>query len=432
MIIVVLVLLLLAPLGTPLFVVLGGLAWALFRTAGIDTAALMIEAYRLASTPTLITIPLFTFAGTVLAASRAPQRLVRCAQALVGWLPGGLALVALVSCAFFTAFTGASGVTIVALGSLLLPLLLQERYPEPFSLGLLTTCGSLGLLFPPSLPLILYGMVAHTPIDLLFLAGVAPGLLLLLLLALLSMRHARHYQVPLHHSSWAEVWQALWQAKWELALPLLIVVGIYGGLMTVSEAAVVTATYSLFMTGVVHRDVHLRRDVPRLMIRSSVLVGAIVIILGMALGLTSYLIDAQVPMYILAALQGYITSRIVFLLVLNLFLLVVGCLMDIFSAIIVVVPLITPIAAQFGVHPLHLGIIFLTNLEIGYLTPPVGLNLFLGSLCFNRPMTQLYRASWPFLLVLLLALLLITYIPDLSLGLVRALGYTAFPALRRQ
>jgi C4-dicarboxylate transporter DctM subunit len=426
-----LLLILLATLGTPLFVVLGGLAWLLFRTAEIDTSAIMIELYRLAHSPTLVTIPLFTFTGTVLAASHAPQRLVRCAQALIGWLPGGLALVALLSCAFFTAFTGASGVTIVALGGLLLPVLLQEHYPENFSVGLLTTCGSLGLLFPPSLPLILYGLVAHTPIDLLFLAGIVPGFLLLVLLSLFSVRQAGQYRVPVHHSSWTEMRQALWGAKWELALPLLILTGIYGGFVTVSEAAVVTAAYSLVVTIGIHHDLHLWRDVPRLMSQSIVLVGAILIILGMALGLTSYLIDAQIPMQVLTAMQRYINNRLVFLLALNALLLLVGCLMDIFSAIIVVVPLITPIAAQFDVHPLHLGIIFLINLEIGYSTPPVGLNLFLGSLRFERPITQLYRASWPFLLVLLLALLLITYLPELSLGLVRLLGYAELPLFQR-
>ena len=420
-------LVLIAAFGAPLFVVLGGLAWLLFHAVEIDPAAIIIELYRLASAPTLLTIPLFTFAGYVLAASQAPQRLVRCTRALVGWLPGGLALVALCSCAFFTAFTGASGVTIVALGGLLLPLFLHEQYPERFSLGLLTTCGSLGLLFPPSLPIILYGLVAHTSIDLLFLAGCIPGLLLMGLLALFSVRQAWRAGVPVHRGAWAEVWPALWEAKWELALPVLILVGIYGGLVTVNEAALVTAAYSLLVTVGIHRDLHLWRDVPHLMTQSMIIVGAIIIILGTALGLTSYLVDAQVPMHLLAAMQQHLTSRAAFLLALNVLLLLVGCLMDIFSAIIIVVPLITPIAAQFDVHPLHLGIIVLTNLEIGYSTPPVGLNLFLGSLRFERPITQLYRASWPFLLVLLLALGLITYIPDLSLGLVRLLGYAEGP-----
>jgi len=431
MILLGLLLLVLALLGTPLFVIFAGLAWLLFRAAGIDPAAIIIELYRLASAPTLLTIPLFTFAGYVLAASQAPQRLVRCTQAVVGWLPGGLALVALGSCAFFTAFTGASGVTIIALGGFLLPLLVQERYPERFSLGLLTTCGSLGLLFPPSLPIILYGLVAQTPVDLLFLAGFVPGWLLIVLLSLFSVSQARRHRVPVQHSTWAEARRALWHAKWELALPFLVLVGIYGGIVTVNEAAVVTAAYSLVVTVGIHRDLHLWRDVPRLMTESMVLIGAILIILGTALGLTSYMIDAQVPMHILAAIQQHITSRTMFLLALNLFLLVVGCVMDIFSAIVVVVPLITPIAAQFGVHPLHLGIIFLTNLEIGYATPPIGLNLFLGSLRFERPITELCRATWPFLLLLLLALVLITYLPDLSLGLVRLLGYAELPVFRR-
>ena len=431
MILLGLLLILLATLGTPLFVVLGGLAWGLFHLAELDTSAILIEMYRLANAPTLLTIPLFTFAGTLLSASQTPQRLVRCVRALMGWLPGGLALVALVSCAFFTAFTGASGVTIVALGGLLLPLLLREGYPERFSLGLLTTCGSLGLLFPPSLPIILYGLVAQTSIDLLFLAALLPGLLLVFLLGLFSVYQAKRYGVPTHRSSWAEARQALWQAKWELVLPCLVLGGLYGGFVTVSEIAVITAMYSVVVTVGVHRDLHLWRDLPRLMWQSMVVVGAIFIILGMAMGVTNYLIDAQVPRYILAAIQGYITSRIGFLLVLNILLLLVGCMMDIFSAIIVVVPLITPIAAQFGVHPLHLGIIFLANLEIGYLTPPVGLNLFLGSLQFERSITQLYRACWPFIILLLLALLAITYVPELSLGLVRAMGYAEVPVFRR-
>lgn len=426
-----LVVMLLAICGTPLFVMFGGLAWWLFHSHGIDPAALMIEFYRLTSAPTLVTVPLFTFAGYILAASRTPQRLVRCTQALVGWLPGGLALVALGSCAFFTAFTGASGVTIVALGGLLLPLLIREQYPERFSLGLLTTCGSLGLLFPPSLPIILYGLVAQTPVDLLFVASFAPGCLLVLLLSVWSMYHARRARVPLHRSTWREVRQATWEAKWELALPLFILAGIYGGLVTVNEAAIVTAAYSLIVTVVIHRDLHLWRDIPGLITESMVLVGAIIIILGTALGFTSYLIDAQVPMSLLTAIQQHITSRAAFLLALNILLLGVGCLMDVFSAIVVIVPFITPMAAQFGVHPLHLGVIFLTNLEIGYSTPPLGLNLFLGSLRFERPMADLCRASWPFLLLMLAALGMITYIPDLSLAFVRWLGYAAHPMFHR-
>lgn len=411
-----------ALLGAPLFLVLGGCAWFLFHTAGIDPSALIIELYRLASAPTLVTIPLFTFSGYVLAASQAPQRLVRCTRALLGWLPGGLALVALGSCAFFTAFTGASGMTIVAMGGLLLPVLLEERYPESFSLGLLTTCGSIGLLFPPSLPVILYALIAHIRLDLLFLAGAVPCCLLLMLLALFSSRQAWQAGVPTRRSSWREIRQSLWAARWELLVAPLILGGMYGGFVTVNEAAVVTAAYSVFMTTVLHRDLHLGRDIPALITQSAVVVGAIFIILGTALGLTSYLVDSQLPMHLLDAIQGSIQSRIVFLLALNGLLLLVGCLMDIFSAIVIIVPLLLPIAAQFDIHPLHLGIIVLTNLEIGYSTPPVGLNLFLGSLRFERPIGQLYRASWPFLLLLLLGLGLITYVPALTLGLVHLRG----------
>lgn len=424
-------LLLLALLGAPLFVVIGACAWIAFYSAGIDPSALIIELYRLASAPTLVTIPLFTFAGYLLAASQAPQRLVRCSQALLGWLPGGLALVALLSCAFFTAFTGASGVTIVALGGLLLPAFLKEHYPEPFSLGLLTTCGSIGLLFPPSLPVILYGLVAHTSIDLLFLAGAVPCFLLLVLLALFSSRQAWQAGVPTQRHSWSEIHQSLWAARWELLVVPLVLGGLYGGFVTVNEAAVVTAGYCVLVTTVLHRDLHLWRDLPGIITQSTLVVGAIFIILGTALGLTSYLVDAQVPMHVLAAIRSSIHSRVVFLLALNGLLLIVGCLMDIFSAIVVVVPLLLPIAAQFDIHPLHLGIIVLTNLEIGYSTPPVGLNLFLGSLRFERPIGQLYRASWPFLLVLLVGLGLITYVPVLTLGLVQLLGYTSVPVWPR-
>ena len=420
-----------ALVGVPLFVVLGGAAWLLFWLADIDPAAVMIELYRLAQTPTLLSIPLFTFAGYVLAAGQAPQRLVRCAQAFVGWLPGGLSLVTLLACAFFTAFTGASGVTIVALGGLLLPLLLQERYPESFSLGLLTTCGSLGLLFPPSLPVILYGLVAQVPIELIFLAGLLPGVLLIVLLSLFSVQRARRAAVPVRPVSWREMRQTLWAAKWELSIPIWVLGGIYGGLVTVGEAALLTAVYTLFVASVIHREVHLWRDLPGLIANSMTLIGAIFIVLGAALGLTSYLIDIQAPQQVLGWIEQFIRHRIVFLLALNVFLLVVGCFMDIFSAIIVIVPLIAPLAAKYDVHPLHLGVIFLTNLEIGYSTPPVGLNLFLSSLRFERPITQLYRASWPFLLVLIAALMLITYIPDLSLILLKWLGYAELPFLSR-
>lgn len=412
----------LALLGMPLFGVIGGAALLGFQSAGISAAAVMVEFYRMASAPTLLAIPLFTFAGYLLAESGAPGRLLAVSRALFGWMPGGVGFVALLTCAAFTAFTGASGATIVALGGLLFPMLQEEGFPEKFSLGLLTTSGSLGLLFAPSLPLILYGLVAQVRVDHLFLAGFFPGVLIILILGAACLRTGKALRpdAPRRRFSAREAGRALRGAAWELPLIPLILVGIYGGFFTATEAAAVTAFYLLVVEVFVCRDLGLRRDLPRIMRESMVLVGGILVILGTALGFTSFLVDQQVPMRLLGAVRETITSRLTFLVVLNLFLLAVGMMMDIFSAIIVVVPLITPIAREFGVNPVHLGIIFLTNLEIGYATPPVGLNLFIGSYRFKRPVAELYRASLPFLGLLLLALAVITYWPDLSLFLVRA------------
>jgi tripartite ATP-independent transporter DctM subunit len=412
-------LLALALAGAPLFVVMGGAALLLFWAADIDTSAVVIELYRMASAPTLVAIPLFTFAGYVLAESKAPKRIVDFCQGWFGWLPGGLSIVTLCACAFFTAFTGASGVTIIALGGLLYPVLIKEGYGERFSLGLMTTCGSLGLLFPPSLPIILYGLVAAQDIDKLFLAGVLPGVLLMLLLAGYNVLVARREAVPRTPFDLSAALAATRRAAWELPLPLILLGGIYGGYITATEAAAVTAFYVLIVECLIHRDVSITRHLPGVMRESMILIGGILVILGCALGLTSYLVDAEVPTAILDLMRQYIDSRLMFLVVLNVFLLIVGCMMDIFSAIVVVVPLITPIALEYGVDPIHLGIIFLTNLEIGYITPPVGINLFIASFRFEKKVITLYRAAVPFMLVLLAALLVITYVPDLSLTLVR-------------
>lgn len=408
------ILALLALSGMPLFAVFGALALALFFFAGIDISSVAVSMYSVAASPLLVAIPLFTLAGYLFAHSKAPDRLVRLSGAL---FPGGLAVVALVACAVFTAFTGASGVTIVAMGGLLLPALLKEGYNRKFSLGLITASGSLGLLFPPSLPIILYGYVAEVQIDKLFLAGLLPGILLLALLAGYGYYKGKREGIKSAPHSLAEVRAAVRGAAWEIPLPFIVLGGIYGGLITVMEAAAITALYALIVEVFVYKDIPVRK-LPEIFSESVALVGGILVIIMCSFGFVNYLIDAEVPMRILEWMQRYISSKYTFLLVLNLFLLVVGCLMDIFSALIVVVPLIAPVAVGFGVDPVHLGIIFLTNLEIGYLTPPVGLNLFISSFRFKEPVVKLYSASVPFLLLMLVALVIITYLPALSLALV--------------
>ncbi len=406
----------LALAGVPLFVLISALALLGFYQGGIDLRVVFIEMYRLASTPALTAIPLFAFTGFLLAESHAPQRLVRFSQVLLGWLPGGLAIMALVVCALLTALTGASGMTIVALGGLLYPALSQQGYPERFNLGLLTTCGSLGLLFPPSLPLIVYGIVSQTPVDQLFRAGLLPGGLLVLVLSGYCYWQGRRLPRNRHLPSLREIAAVGKESALELLLPVVIFSGIYGGLVAPSEAAALGAFYILIVEVAIHREIPLRR-LPAIIRDTMVLVGGILIVLAAALAYTNYLVDAEVPNRLLAFIQGYIHSRLVFLILLNVFLLIVGCMLDIFSALVVVVPLILPIAAAYQVHPVHLGIIFLTNLEIGYSTPPVGLNLFIASLRFDKPILQLARASLPFIFLLLLCLGLITYLPYLSLAL---------------
>jgi len=408
--------------GSPLFAIIGAFALLAFATLGTDPAAVIIEMYKISSMPTLIAIPLFTFAGYMLAESKSPKRLVDLAHALFGWMPSGMAIVALITCAFFTAFTGASGVTIVALGGLLFPILVRDHYPERFSLGLVTTSGSLGLLFPPSLPIILYALVSEQSVDKLFVAGVIPGILLIVVLSAYSIFAGARANVPRIPFQFSKVLRAVKGAAWEIPLPVIIIGGIYSGFFTATEAAAVTAFYVFIVEVFVYRDLQLLTDVPRVMKDSMILVGAILAILGTALGLTNYFIDEQIPQKLFVFVQAHVDNKVTFLIILNVFLLVVGMMMDIFSAIIVVVPLILPIAREFGVDPIHLGIIFLANLEIGYLTPPVGLNLFLSSLRFEKPILQIARSVLVFIGLLLIALLLITYIPELSLWLVDVLG----------
>ena len=414
----------LAVLGTPLFVIISALALASFAGSGANLTVVFIEMYRMADAPAITAIPLFAFSGFVLAESGAANRLVRLSESLLGWLPGGLAIMTIAVCAVLTAFTGASGMTIVAVGGLFFPALQQSGYSERFSLGLLTTSGSIGLLFPPSITLILYGIISETPVDKLFIAGVAPGVLLVAALAAYGYLigkgqtdGAAASSAP-HRDSSARRIPAIRSAVWELLLPVVVIGGIYSGTIAVSEAAALSALYILIVEMAIHREITFGQ-LPGIIRDTMVLVGSIFIILAAALAYTSFMIDTEVPQRLLGYIEAHISSRLVFLILLNVFLLAVGCLIDMFSALFVVVPLILPIAEAFGVHPIHLGIIFIANLEIGYCTPPVGMNLFIASARFSRPVLSLYRASLPFLGILLVALLIITYVPQLSLFLVQ-------------
>ncbi len=417
-------LLLLAILRTPLFVVIAASAMYGFYSEDIDLSIISIEIYRLAEMPVLLSIPLFTFAGYLLGESQASQRLVNLTRALLGWLPGGLAIVSIVACALFTAFTGASGVTIVALGALLYPALVKEGYPEKFSLGLLTSSGSLGLLFAPALPLIIYGVVAQqmdleqpVGIDQLFIAGILPGLLMLVLLSLYSMSQKK--QAPAADiERIPDAWDSIKKAKWELPLPFLILGGIYSGYFAVSEAAAVTALYVLIVEVGIQREIKLNQ-LAEVIRESMVLVGGIMIILGVSLASTNYLIDTDVPSRLFEYISQQIDNKLTFLILLNIFLLILGMMLDIFSALVLIVPIILPIAVGYGIHPIHLGIIFLANMQLGYFTPPVGMNLFIASYRFEKPVMTLYRATIPFFLILLLAVLIITYVPELSLVLIQ-------------
>ncbi len=412
------VLLFFAGFGIPLFIIIGGIALSAFYfVIEVSPATLFTDFFRITSAPAMVAIPLFIFAGYLLAESKTPRRIVNFSNALLGWLPGGLALVALLCCAGFTAFTGASGITIVAIGAILFPALLEEKYPEKFSLGLVTMGGGLGTLFIPCLPIIIYGVISKTNIQDLFLAGLIPGFLRIVLnlgyTTVVGVKHTSRRKF-----SWVEVKTSFFDIIWELPLPFLIIGGIIGGLFSAGEAAAISAMYVLIVQLLVTRDLDIR-DVGQVIIKSMKMGGAIVIILGMALGLTDVFIDKEVPMKVFDFINAHIESKIAFLLLLNVFLLIVGAAMDIISACVVIVPIIVPVAKLYGIDPVHLGIIFLANLELGFITPPVGMSLFISSLKFNKPLPTIVVATLPFFIIAVIGLLLITYVPDLSLFLVR-------------
>jgi len=415
MIIAVILLILIALVGAPLFAVLAAGGLLASSASDLSPDILIIEMNRLAASPNMLALPLFTLAGVIMANGGAPHRLVAFYKAALGWLPGGLAIVALITCAFFTAFSGASGVTILALGGLLYPMLREEGYRYRFTSGLLTTSGSLGLLFPPSLAIIIYAIVAGVNIEEMFLAGIFPGILLIILLTIYSFYDCRHFDLPKRKFDFAAFLTTGHGCVWDLLMPVAIIFGIYGGYVSVTEAAAATAAYVLFVEVVIYKNLVLREHLQPILTECCILFGSLLIIILIALGLTNLLIDAQIPNQLLAFMQEYVDSKLQFLILLNIFLLMVGATMDIFSAIIVVVPLLIPLAQQYGIHPAHLGIIFLANLEIGYSTPPVGINLFIASQRFSEPVLTLFRACLPFLLVMIIWLLIITYLPELSL-----------------
>ncbi|HJL75377.1 MAG TPA: TRAP transporter large permease subunit [Candidatus Marinimicrobia bacterium] len=404
--------------GAPIFVGLGGLAGLLFWSEYTPISAIPAEAYRIVVSPSLPTIPLFTLAGYILAESGASKRMVKVFRVLFGWIPGGTPIVIVFLCGFFTALTGGSGVTILALGGLLYPLLRKEGYNDLFSLGLITVAGSLGLLFPPSLPVIIFGVTAGVSIKDIFLAGLIPGLILVLAVAGWSIFQEKGNNSKTEPINLRSIATALWSAKWEMFIPILVLLGIFGGFTTLVETAALMVFYTFIVEVFVYKDLKMS-EFPRILLDCATLIGGVLIILGVAMGLTSYMVDAQIPSVLLNWVQTTISSKLIFLFMLNIMLLVVGCLMDIFSAIIVIVPLIMPLGLHFGIDPVHLAVIFIANLELGFLTPPVGINLFLSAYRFNRDMPTIYKATLPFFIVRFIVVLLITYVPIISLGLLK-------------
>lgn len=408
---------LLLVLGAPLFVCLGGLALLLLAQAGLDWQIIAIEINRITSSPNLIVIPLFAYSGVLLARSGMPARSIEVARALFGWIPGAAAIVTLLIFEFFTAFTGASGISILATGPMLLSMLKGAGYSERFSLGLISSAGSLGVLLPPSIVVIFYGTLTRTPIETLFKAALLPGAVMVVALGAFCLWRGR-LELKREPFEPRRLARALWVSRYELPMPVLVLGGIYLGFLTVAEAALALALYVTLIESLVLKEIHWRKHLPEVMLEAVELVGAILVVLGVALGLTNALIDAGLPEWVQETVTTHISGRVQFLLAVNVLLLLAGCVLDVFSAIILLVPILLPLAQLYEVHPLHLGVIFLANLEIGYSTPPVGLNLFVASLTFGRPMGEIVRAVLPFVLILLISVLVITFVPELTLWVV--------------
>ena len=406
-------------LGAPVFVGMAGLAMVLFVKDMTPVAAVPTQTFTLVSSPTLAAIPLLTVAGYVLAEGGAAQRLVRAYRGLFGWMPGGLAIMAVAVAALFTTFTGASGVTILALGGLLLPALLDDGYPEGFSVGLVTAAGSLGLLFPPSLPVILYGVVAGTAIEDLFIGGLVPGILMIVLVAAYGVWMGVRCKAPRQKFQPVEALRSLWEAKWDLGLPTLVVVVVLTGFATIVEASAIAAAYALVVELAIFRDLKPFGSLPRVLLDAGTLVGSVLILLGVALGLTSWFVDAEIPTRLVEWMTTHVKSPALFLLMLNVVLLVLGSVLEIYSAIVVVAPLVAPLGVAYGIDPVHLGVVFLANLELGFLLPPMGLNLFLSAQRFGKPLPYVYKQAFPFLVIMSVGVLLGTYLEPIPTGVVR-------------
>ena len=409
-----------AVLGLPIFAAIGGAALVLFWSSGMPASVVALDVYDLSSSELLPALPLFSLTGYLMAEGQAGKRLMRMFNALVGWAPGGLAIVITLVLAFFT--TLGSGITILSMGGLILPVMMQAGYSEKSSIGLVTVGGSTGLLFPPSLPVILYGIQAGTRVDQLFIGGLLPGILLVGVVAAWGALRGYQAGAPRQPFALREAFAAIWSAKWDLLTPVIVLIGFFGGRVLIVEAAALSVVYTLLVECVIYRELHFLTDIRRIAVECSAMVGGFLIILGAALGFMDYLNSAEIPPMIVEWVQRHISSPLVFLLVLNVLLVVVGAISDIYSAILVIVPLIVPIANHYGIDPIHLGVIFLMNMELGYLMPPMGENLFLSSLRFKRKLSWIYVSTLPYLILIVIVVLLVTYVPELTLAPVKWFG----------
>jgi len=414
--------------GMPIFAAIGGIAMIILQAAGREPDAAPIQIFSALTDMDIIAIPLFTLTGFFLSESKAGERLVKTFKAFFGWLPGGMIIATVIICAFFTSFTGASGVTILALGGILYTILSENKYTEKFSLGLLTSGGGIGLLFPPSLPIILVASTSNTILHFMnipikysiidyFIGALIPGILLVVVMIATGFVFSAKVKIATEAFNSKETLRSLKESFFEILLPVILVTGYFSGRLTLVEASALSVIYVVIVEVFVNKDIAVI-DIPKVFFKAVPIIGGILAILAMAKALSYAFVDSGVPESFAFWMQSAVNSKFVFLLLLNLALLVLGCLMDIFSAILVFLPLIVPLGHAYGIDPVHLGIIFIVNLEAGFLTPPVGMNLFLASYRFEKPFMQICRSVLPFLSVRFVVILLVTYVPWFSTFLI--------------